>query len=625
MENCDQGDSLVRLINNASNSFSTSSLSLVSGGSVDVSIRCLDHEHSRDGLGAHKVVLAAASPDLLRPILKELEGVGNESGSDMVCIHLPDYTSQQVSQLMSLLYYGEVWLTMDNFSTSFSSMLSDLKIAAELTFMKSPKGGGSGLVDGIKAEAPIEEEEDIAEVDEAVETSLKAESAEVPSEDFTQPRFNTNDGDIQHSTHGATPDQDPPPQTASQSFVVPIQPEVEDEESLPVERARLVCTEGRHCNYSTTSLSSFQAHKLVHERKRRRKVIKCPACPRDDVEDITIEEHLEAVHFGGIEATAAGQKCDLSPDCQTSFQNLEELISHFYDQHAAVQGGGVDESQDLLSCDFPNCDYETRSSFNMSQHLRTHNDERNHECSVCHQKFLLSSHLKTHLRIHNTKEHKFKCQYCEKSFATNWQLKSHTANNHLNPQKSVFPCQRCNKAFYKYQSLSAHMKSCKEQASTPPLPTREKKYQVCESCGDKLEGGPTSLRRHQCVCRTGDVNLRCPICSKVLKSKSFKSHMQYHKSQEQNKNLLVCVYCSNKPFTSAVALKRHLLIHENAKPFVCNVCSKGFRQKAALTAHERVHSGIRFSCHCGKLFITKSLLTRHRKMSQQETCQRVNS
>ena len=55
MENCDQGDSLVRLINNASNSFSTSSLSLVSGGSVDVSIRCLDHEHSRDGLGAHKV------------------------------------------------------------------------------------------------------------------------------------------------------------------------------------------------------------------------------------------------------------------------------------------------------------------------------------------------------------------------------------------------------------------------------------------------------------------------------------------------------------------------------------------------------------------------------------------
>ena len=111
----------------------------------------------------------------------------------------PD-TCQQVSQLMSLLYYGEVWLTMDNFSTSFSSMLSDLKIAAELTFMKGPKGGGSGL-DGIKAEVPIEEEEDIAEVDEAVErleTSLKAESAEVPSEDFTQTRVNTNDDDIQH-------------------------------------------------------------------------------------------------------------------------------------------------------------------------------------------------------------------------------------------------------------------------------------------------------------------------------------------------------------------------------------------------------------------------------------------
>ena len=116
----------------------------------------------------------------------------------MVCIHLPDYTSQQVSQLMSLLYYGEVWLTMDNFSTSFSSMLSDLKIAAELTFMKGPKGGGGvGGLDDIKAEVPLEE--DIAEVDQIVETetSLKTESAEVPSEDLAQTSVNTNDYDNQ--------------------------------------------------------------------------------------------------------------------------------------------------------------------------------------------------------------------------------------------------------------------------------------------------------------------------------------------------------------------------------------------------------------------------------------------
>ena len=123
--------------------------------------------------------------------------------------------------------------------------------------------------------------------------------------------------------------------------------------------------------------------------------------------------------------------------------------------------------------------------------------------------------------------------------------------------------------------------------------------------------------------RTGDVELRCPVCSKTVKSRSFKAHMQYHKSQEQNKELLVCVYCDNKPFTSAISLKRHMLIHENTKPFMCKECGKGFRQKGSLTTHERVHSGIRFSCICGKLFITKSLLNRHQRMTR--ACQLTTS
>ena len=28
----------------------------------------------------------------------------------LLCIHLPDYTSTEVGPVMSLLYYGEVWL-----------------------------------------------------------------------------------------------------------------------------------------------------------------------------------------------------------------------------------------------------------------------------------------------------------------------------------------------------------------------------------------------------------------------------------------------------------------------------------------------------------------------------------
>ena len=41
---------------------------LTDEGSVDVRIRCKDHQ-PLDGLGAHQLVLAAASPDFLRKVL----------------------------------------------------------------------------------------------------------------------------------------------------------------------------------------------------------------------------------------------------------------------------------------------------------------------------------------------------------------------------------------------------------------------------------------------------------------------------------------------------------------------------------------------------------------------------
>ena len=85
-------------------------------------------------------MLAAASPDFLKnalsgkdmyyvgivPQLKEtkiyvafnsilhfliLDLCSGESDPDqLLCLHLPDYTSTEVGPVMSLLYYGEVWL-----------------------------------------------------------------------------------------------------------------------------------------------------------------------------------------------------------------------------------------------------------------------------------------------------------------------------------------------------------------------------------------------------------------------------------------------------------------------------------------------------------------------------------
>lgn len=45
-------------------------------------------------------------------------------------------------------------------------------------------------------------------------------------------------------------------------------------------------------------------------------------------------------------------------------------------------------------------------------------------------------------------------------------------------------------------------------------------------------------------------------------------------------------------FTLKAALVAHQSIHSGAKPFVCCVCNKGFRRKDDMMSHLRTHTGM---------------------------------
>ena len=297
-----------------------------------------------------------------------------------------------------------------------------------------------------------------------------------------------------------------------------------------------------------------------------------------------------------------------------------------------------------LFCDFPSCSFSTKSSSNLTQHLRVHNDEKTFECPTCLQKFRSSSNLKVHVKSIHTKEKMYFCDYCEKRFATKWQKQSHTKTNHIRKREASFDCTiiGCGRTFLKYQSLAAHMKSGHkiQNTNTPNLPlksnqsnivgehyTAKKPLQICENCGKRLKGGLKAMQRHHILAGCNAENeseVQCSVCNKFISSKSLKSHLEYHKKKQDVDNNtfcggnLSCQVCQ-RTFTTVVSLQRHRLIHENIKPHICSVCKKKFRQKGSLDSHFRIHTGVRWRCEatdCGKLFITKSLLNQHIKATR---------
>jgi len=301
--------------------------------------------------------------------------------------------------------------------------------------------------------------------------------------------------------------------------------------------------------------------------------------------------------------------CIMDPNCQWKISlNSDTLgpdfLAHLREKHVC-EDVLKEEGSQFLHCDMPGCDYVTNKGYNMTQHIKHHNDERKHDCPVCSKSFRTSTHLRDHIKAVHTKERTFQCSKCPRAFASAWQAKSHMKSNH--GVKSMYECKLClDKSYKTHQALAGHVKSFHSKSARSVGKVRTKPGQICESCGQ------VRLKNHQCQEKESQ-NTNCPVCHKEMSGKSLKAHLQYHRKKQVSSYL--CQFC-NKSFTTETSLKRHILIHENLKPFTCPVCEKSFRQKCSLIAHERVHNGIRFDCqHCQKKFITKSLLTKHMNTS----------
>ena len=452
---------------------------------------------------------------------------------------------------MSLLYYGETWIT-EAHAQVCQDILRDLKIAVQYQIKSEP-----------------------------IEMKLKTENIK------TEP-----------------PDSDDNNATEESVTVTPAN-EAQENVAAPE-----VCCNESGCSFKTSSLSSLQSHRLIHARRHQKLKTNrtCPACNFVSESPKFNREHCLEAHSETLEDQI---HCIMDEKCTWSLPIFKDslkvdFLTHLSLEHVCEDVYKMGSSDPALRCDFPGCHYVTEKGFNMTQHIRFHNDERRHVCPVCSKAFRSSSHLRDHVKAVHTKERTFQCPKCPRAFATSWQAKSHIRTNHA--QKSLYMCRKCPKAFQTPQALAGHVKSSHSKKEI----ARECKSKICEKCGQIL------LKNHCCATDAGqenDPDVDCSICQKKMSSKSLRAHLQYHRKQEVSNYL--CQFC-NKSFTTETSLKRHILIHQNAKPHSCAVCEKSFRQKSALKTHERIHTGVRFDCSkCSRKFISKSLLTKHQNMSHK--------
>ncbi|XP_026462510.1 zinc finger protein 431-like [Ctenocephalides felis] len=281
-----------------------------------------------------------------------------------------------------------------------------------------------------------------------------------------------------------------------------------------------------------------------------------------------------------------GLKCN---QCDKKLASEEERLKHICRSFA---------------CKYCNKKFDTYDK--RYKHLRIHTQP--HKCELCLKTYATSNALKVHERVH-TGERPFPCNVCGKAFKTKGHLDNHSVR-HTGERKHL--CIYCDKTFIRSSLLNKHLKTHEEYQVDPrdikeKVPPGERIF-LCQICGRTLK---THKNLQQHIISHSDFRpYECKTCNKRFK---FKSNLQVHELTHATEKKFECDQCGAK-FLVRDSLKCHIKRrHSNVRPYVCKICSKGFKFSYKLTVHVRQHTGEKpYACQeCSMAFVCSSRLKMH--------------
>nr|VZI25544.1 unnamed protein product [Spirometra erinaceieuropaei] len=247
----------------------------------------------------------------------------------------------------------------------------------------------------------------------------------------------------------------------------------------------------------------------------------CPHCHQRFDDRRVWRSHLDKHTEGSLHT------CN---ECGKEFRSRQALLHHVQMRH-------VDWDDGPATCEHCGITYPKQSS--LRYHIaRMHNQEMEHECPVCQQRFRVETYLRRHMK--ETHSGAIQCEICQKMCAN---LRCYSQHRQKHFRTKIFQCKEC----------SATFKS------------------------------KTAMRRHVRVehMQLGPEKFECQICGKIVTQIGM--HMLTHKDAR-----FECEYCG-KRFTKSVYYNEHIRIHRGELPFECHICRRRFNKKSNLNVHIKFH------------------------------------